>query len=71
MDNTMIIVIGAIVIAGLSFGYYIVTQLRELHLSMNSRLDALLSVTKQLARAEGYKAGQDEMQQLRDFEESK
>ncbi len=39
---------------------FIIRQLRELHLSMNSRLDELLKTTGTLARAEGFKAGQDD-----------
>lgn len=40
-------------------------MLRELHLSMNSRLDLLLKTTGELARAEGFTAGQkDEQGQL-------
>jgi hypothetical protein len=34
-------------------------QLNDLHLSLNSRLDALLSTTSALARAEGYRAGRE------------
>lgn len=33
-------------------------MLRELHLSLNSRLDKLLDTTRSLARAEGFTAGQ-------------
>jgi hypothetical protein len=45
----------------------IVRQLRQLHLSMNSRLDELLNTTRSLARAEGFKAGQqDHLDALRD-----
>lgn len=45
----------------------IVRQLRELHRTMNSRLDELLSTTRSLARAEGFKAGQeDHLENLRD-----
>ncbi len=41
-------------------------QLRRQHLAMNSRLDALLEVTGKLARAEGYKAGQDSRDKIRE-----
>lgn len=45
----------------------IVRQLRELHRTMNSRLDELLNTTRSLARAEGFKAGQeDHLENLRD-----
>jgi hypothetical protein len=35
-------------------------KMKGLHLTMNSRLDELLDVTKKLARAEGFKAGQED-----------
>jgi hypothetical protein len=48
----------------------IMRQLRELHLTMNSRLDELLATTKSLARAEGFKAGQeDHLAAIRDWKE--
>lgn len=40
--------------------FYIKAQLHELHLSMNSRMDELLDTARLLARAEGFKAGQDD-----------
>lgn len=45
-------------------------QLKELHKTMNSRLDELISTAKLLARAEGFREGQeDHLRQLRDFKE--
>jgi hypothetical protein len=49
--------------------------LRELHLTMNSRLDELVRTAKQLARAEGFREGQesaghDELSALRKAGES-
>lgn len=37
----------------------LIKKLNELHATMNSRLDELLQVTSKLARAEGFKAGQE------------
>lgn len=49
----------------------ILYQLRELHLSLNSRLTELLLVTKTLARAEGFRAGQENhLRALRDFKDA-
>jgi len=39
--------------------FVVLRQLRRIHLSMNSRLDELLETTGKLARAEGFKAGQE------------
>lgn len=64
MDTIVVIAIFALML-GLGAIYF---QLRELHKSTNSRLDELLTATKSLARAEGFKAGQeDHLQALRDF----
>jgi CHASE3 domain sensor protein len=55
----MLIII-AVLIVGLGLMFlYLARMLNELHLSLNSRLDLLLAKTDQLARAEGYKAGQE------------
>jgi hypothetical protein len=64
MDNFLLIAIACgLVIAFVT----IVRQLRQLHLTMNSRLDELLATTRSLARAEGFKAGQeDHLENLRD-----
>jgi hypothetical protein len=49
----------------------IVIMLHRNHQAMNSRLTELLIVTKALARAEGYKAGQeDNIEALRRVSES-
>jgi len=45
-------------------------QLNDLHLSMNSRLDALLNTTSALARAEGFTAGQQDSDKKHDRERS-
>lgn len=66
--DTLIIVIFIVLLCGLAIGFVtIARQLRELHLSMNSRLDQLLKRTGELARAEGFKAGQqNHLDALRD-----
>ena len=38
--------------------FIILSQVKKQHLATNSRLDELLETTKQLARLEGFKAGQ-------------
>lgn len=48
----------AILICGVVALIWIQRALRELHLSLNSRLDALLDTTRALARSEGFAAGQ-------------
>jgi amino acid transporter len=53
----MAYLIGLIVVA-LNF-VYIRIRLLELHLSMNSRLDELLATAKKLSLAEGFRAGQE------------
>ena len=65
MDTIILQFIGWIVIVTLT-GFTLL-QLRRQHLAMNSRLDALLDVTGKLARAEGYKAGQDSMEKIRNL----
>jgi hypothetical protein len=48
----------------------ILRMLYNLHALMNSRLTELIKATKDLARAEGFKAGQeDHLQALRDFKD--
>ncbi len=54
----LLIIIMVLVVAVSLMFVYIMRRLNELHLSMNSRLDTLLLKTDQLARAEGYKAGE-------------
>lgn len=56
MDLFVIIMVLVVAIAAMFL--YVTRRLNELHLSMNSRLDLLLLKTEQLARAEGFKAGQ-------------
>ena len=65
MVNTLLL---SAIAAGLVIAFgTIVRQLRQLHLTMNSRLDELLKTTRSLARAEGFKAGQqDHLDALRD-----
>ena len=49
-----------------AMGYvHIARKIRDLHLSTNSRLDELLTTTKALSRAEGFKAGQEDEQAKR------
>lgn len=64
MDNvilaTLSAFVGIILILSVSMAYYIIARLRELHASMNSRLDELLVATRALARAEGFKAGRED-----------
>jgi len=75
MTDLLYIVIGSclLMVLGILFMMYIVyRQLRELHITMNSRLDQLISVTKDLARSEGFRAGQENhLSKLRDFEVGK
>ncbi len=52
--------VGAFAVTVLIAFFTIYRQLRELHLSTNSRLDMLLKTTGSLARAEGFRAGQEE-----------
>ncbi len=59
MSTTLAIVVCAIIVIDVAVAFYMLCQLRELHKSMNSRLDELLLSTKKLARAEGFKAGQE------------
>ncbi len=57
---TFIIIVGiGILFMGAAAFFFVMLKLSELHLSTNSRLDELLSTTKSLARAEGFKAGQE------------
>ncbi len=61
MDNATIVLLA---VSAYSFALIIVLmmisrQLRGLHDSTNSRLDQLLKTTGSLARAEGYRAGQE------------
>lgn len=64
----LVLTIGAgLIIAAMFLIYW---QLRELHRTMNSRLDELIRTAKLLARAEGFKEGQeDHLKQLREFKE--
>jgi hypothetical protein len=48
-----------IMVAGVLVLYVIASHMRDLHLTMNSRLDELVRVTKALARAEGFAAGKE------------
>jgi hypothetical protein len=69
MNETHIFMIANLAIFSMG-GFYGWKMLRELHLTMNSRLDELLKATKSLARAEGFKAGQeDHLQALKEFKE--
>lgn len=57
----------AILVAGFLATLVVMNRLQELHLTMNSRLSELLDATKKLARAEGFRAGQeDHLSDLRD-----
>ena len=47
-----------VVITTLMSFFILNKQMTELHLSLNSRMDQLLKSTGQLARAEGFQAGQ-------------
>lgn len=59
-----------LVVGGALAVWRIANKLTELHLSMNSRLDELLTTTRALARAEGFKAGQENhLRAIRDFHE--
>jgi hypothetical protein len=60
MGQIAILAIVAAAIIVVAAYMYVVMQLRELHLSTNSRLDELLETTKSLARAEGFRAGQED-----------
>jgi len=59
MDERIILAVSIIVILCTAVGvlWLIAAQLRGLHLTMNSRLDELVRVTRALARAEGFEAG--------------
>lgn len=62
LENSMIETV-AIVVFGVAITtafLFIMIQLRQLHVTMNSRLDELLRTTNALARAEGFKAGQED-----------
>ncbi len=54
----LLIMVMVLVVGVAMMFIYIMRRLSELHLSMNSRLDLLLLKTDQLARAEGFKAGE-------------
>lgn len=59
MDITILSIIGlALLLTGAVAFLTVYRLLRELHLTMNSRLDELLATTRDLARAEGFRAGQ-------------
>lgn len=64
MDLFIVIMVLVVGVAAMSL--YVMRKINELHLSMNSRLDLLLTKTDQLARAEGFKAGQASEQHRRD-----
>ncbi len=55
MIGLMVVIYATHIIAG---------QLRELHLSLNSRLDLLLDTTRRLALAEGFKSGQEDKREV-------
>jgi len=60
MPEWIVLLISGSLVAAMLIGFFVINrQLNELHLSMNSRLDELLATTTKLARAEGFRAGQE------------
>ena len=68
---SMLLGIGILIGIGIvSMLFMMQREMRELHLSLNSRMDKLLDTTRLLARAEGFKAGQeDRLAEIRDFKD--
>lgn len=60
MSPTLAIIVVAIIVVDVAVAIYMLLQLRQIHLSTNSRLDELLITTRKLAMAEGFKAGQED-----------
>jgi hypothetical protein len=57
--NLIFLIAGFCIIALIIMVVVIIMKVERLHLAINSRLDELLRTTGSLARAEGFRAGQE------------